>query len=189
MKTFSQMITCLTVLLALAACGPGEPEPVADTSAGPYVVAATPVDAGRYLAIVSGCNDCHTPGWLETGGKVTEDDWFTGSSLGWRGPWGTTYANNLRLSVQHLTEDDWVDYMHLRTDSPPMPWMNVNQMSEKDARAIYQYIASLGPKGADVPAALPPGAEPATPFILLEPQTATPRPESETDEAADKGDG
>lgn len=44
-------------------------------------------------------------------------------------------------------EDDWVDMLHTRTAMPPMPWMNVNKMSDQDARAIYQYLDSLGPKG------------------------------------------
>ena len=52
----------------------------------------------------------------------------------------------------------------------PMPWMNVNKMSEEDAKALYQYIKSLGPKGEHVPEALDPGVEPETPYISLEPQ-------------------
>jgi hypothetical protein len=77
-----------------------------------------------------------------------------------------------------LTEDDWVDVIHLRTDLPPMPWMNVNQMSESDARAIYQYLKSLGPKGTYMPAALSPGEEPTTPYVSLEPQNMEAMPES-----------
>src|SRR5262245_33528136 len=49
--------------------------------------AAEPDDRGRYLVKITGCNDCHTPGYAQTGGKIPEKDWLTGSSLGFRGPW------------------------------------------------------------------------------------------------------
>jgi len=113
----------------------------------PHVMSANQIEAGRYLAIVAGCNDCHTEGYLQSEGNIPEEDWFAGSSLGWQGPWGTTYPSNLRLAVQDYTEEDWVMIIHEREDLPPMPWMNVNQMSERDAKAIYHYIKSLGPKG------------------------------------------
>lgn len=48
-------------------------------------------ERGRYLLKKSGCNDCHTPGYAQSGGAVPEKDWLTGDSLGWRGPRGTTH--------------------------------------------------------------------------------------------------
>ncbi|MEE9450820.1 MAG: c-type cytochrome [Ignavibacteriaceae bacterium] len=135
----------------------------------PHVMAANQIDAGRYLSIIAGCNDCHTEGYLQAEGNIPEEDWFAGSSLGWQGPWGTTYPSNLRLIVQDNTEEDWVSILHEREDLPPMPWMNVNQMSEKDAKAIYHYIKSLGPKGDYVPDALDPGVEPETPYLSMMP--------------------
>ena len=66
------------------------------------------VERGRYLVRIGGCNDCHTPGYAVTGGKVPESQWLVGDALGWRGPWGTTYATNLRLYMQDLTEEQWV---------------------------------------------------------------------------------
>src|SRR5438309_1088916 len=41
----------------------------------PSVQAPSPVQAGRYLVIVGGCNDCHTPGFAATGGKIPETLW------------------------------------------------------------------------------------------------------------------
>ena len=46
---------------------------------------------GRYLVQIGGCNDCHTPGYAMSGGKVPEKQWLTGDAVGWNGPWGTTY--------------------------------------------------------------------------------------------------
>ncbi|OYY80955.1 MAG: hypothetical protein B7Y33_02640, partial [Hydrogenophilales bacterium 16-62-9] len=57
---------------------------------------------GRYLIATSGCNDCHTPGFMPNAGKVAESEWMTGDSMGWQGPWGTTYPSNLRLLVWFL---------------------------------------------------------------------------------------
>jgi hypothetical protein len=48
----------------------------------------TLIDRGRYLAQVAGCNDCHTSGYLMSGGKVSESEWLKGDSFGWRGSWG-----------------------------------------------------------------------------------------------------
>lgn len=60
------------------------------------------VERGRYLAKVTGCNDCHTAGYARAGGKVPESQWLMGDSLGWRGPWGTTYPANLRLYMRGM---------------------------------------------------------------------------------------
>ena len=160
----------LLSLSAFVGCQPDSQAEQAETYAQPHVKASNPVAAGRYLAIVGGCNDCHTDGYLQNEGQIPEEDWLTGSVLGWRGPWGTTYPQNLRLRVQEMTEDAWVDVLHSRTALPPMPWMNVNQMAEQDARALYQYIKSLGAKGEPMPLAIPPDQEPSTPYLLLEPQ-------------------
>ena len=122
------------------------------------------IDRGRYLAKVTGCNDCHTPGYLMQEGKVPESEWLIGDRFGWRGPWGTTYGSNLRLYVQNLTEDEWVQDARTLRRRPPMPWFNLNVMEEADLRALYQYILSLGPAGEPAPAYLPPEQEPPMPY-------------------------
>ncbi|MDH4245230.1 MAG: hypothetical protein OEV38_15905, partial [Nitrospira sp.] len=60
-------------------------------------------ERGRYLIKIAGCNDCHTTSYAEAAGKIPEQDWLKGDSIGWRGPWGTTYASNLRLYMQNLS--------------------------------------------------------------------------------------
>lgn len=135
----------------------------------PRVVAGSEREAGRYLVVSGGCNDCHTDDYLRTEGKVPESKWLLGSSIGWRGPWGTTYPPNLRLRAHEMTEDAWVSMLRTRTQLPPMPWMDVNQMSDADLRALYVYIRSMGPAGRHAHPALGPGVEPTTPFISLIP--------------------
>jgi mono/diheme cytochrome c family protein len=124
-------------------------------------------DRGRYLVKIAGCNDCHTPGYAETAGKVPEKDWLVGDKTGWRGPWGTTYSSNLRLYFQHLSEDQWVTIAHTVELRPPMPWFALRDMTEQDLRAIYRFIRSLGPAGEPAPDYLPPEKEPVGPYILF----------------------
>ena len=73
--------------------------------------------------------------------------------------------------MQNTTEDSFVEMLHTRKALPPMPWMNVNRMSEQDARALYQFIRSLGPGGEPSPATVPPGQTPKTPYIVVAPPT------------------
>jgi mono/diheme cytochrome c family protein len=123
------------------------------------------VERGRYLIRIGGCNDCHTAGYAPTGGKVPEPQWLTGDGLGWSGPWGTTYATNLRLYMQNLTEDQWVKTARTLQTRPPMPWFNVRDMSTRDLRAMYRYVRHLGPAGNPAPAYLPPEKTPPQPYV------------------------
>jgi len=127
-------------------------------------------ERGRYLVKIAGCNDCHTPGYADAGGKIPERDWLTGDSMGWRGSWGTTYASNLRLYMQYLSEDQWVTIAHTAQFRPPMPWYVLHDMTEQDLRAMYRFIRNMGPAGKPAPAYLPPEKEPEGPYILF-PQT------------------
>jgi mono/diheme cytochrome c family protein len=132
-------------------------------------VAKSQIEAGRYLVTVAGCNDCHTAGWLFAPGKIPESEWLTGSPLGWNGPWGTSYGRNLRRSVAKYTPTQWIQLIKSGTLLPPMPAENLKDMSNADFEAIYAYIKSLGVKGEDTPANLPPGATPTTPYINMMP--------------------
>ena len=129
------------------------------------------VKRGEQVSITSGCHDCHTVGYLETGGKIDPAMALKGSSLGWQGPWGTTYAANLRLTVKEkaASEDAFVKYATTFQARPPMPFFNVHAMDESDIRSLYQYIVSLGEAGDPAPDYLPPGQEPKTPYIVVAP--------------------
>lgn len=122
---------------------------------------------GRYLVIIAGCNDCHTPGYADAAGKIPEKEWLTGDRIGWRGPWGTTYAPNLRLHMQRLSEEQWLTIARAAEFRPPMPWYILREMTDQDLRAIYRFIKNLGPAGEPAPAFLPPTQEPPQPYILF----------------------
>lgn len=122
------------------------------------------LERGRYLVKIAGCNDCHTAGYLLKNGKVPEVEWLAGDTLGWSGPWGTTYAPNLRLFIAELSADEWVKLARTLQARPPMPWYALNVMTEKDLRAIHAIVRHLGPAGGPAPAYLPPGREPKPPY-------------------------
>ena len=119
---------------------------------------------GRYLVEITGCNDCHTAGYAEAGGKAAETDRLKGDTLGYRGPWGTTYAANLRLSVKDMTAEQFV-VLARSPLRPPMPWFNLRDMRDSDVKAIYAYLKHLGPAGEPAPAYVPPDQTPAGPFV------------------------
>ena len=123
------------------------------------------VKRGRYIVQTSGCNTCHTAFYAILGGNVPESEWLTGDSVGWRGPWGTTYATNLRLYMQQFTEDQWVSGARNFTSRPPMPWFDIQAMSDEDLRALYRYVRSLGVSGKRAPAYVPPLLTPRGPYV------------------------
>jgi mono/diheme cytochrome c family protein len=125
------------------------------------------IERGRYLVTISGCNDCHTPGYAPSNGQTEESLWLTGDSFGWRGPWGTTYPSNLRLLMQTLSEDQWVNMAKNLRTRPPMPWFNLNRMADDDLRAVYRYVRHLGPGGRAAPAYVPPDQEPNPPYATF----------------------
>lgn len=122
---------------------------------------------GRYVAIIGGCNDCHTPAYAMKNGEVPESLWLTGDALGWQGPWGTTYATNLRTHLAGMTEDQWVQQARTLTAKPPMPWFNLRKMEERDLRAFFRYVRSLGAAGRPAPAYVPPNEKPQGPVIVF----------------------
>ena len=125
------------------------------------------IERGKYLVVVTGCNDCHTAGYLLSQGDVPEEEWLTGNPVGWRGPWGTTYGANLRTLVDSLTSEQWVVLTKTLKARPPMPWFNLNALNEQDSLAMYEYIRHLGPAGAPAPAYVPPDQSPKTPYSDL----------------------
>lgn len=120
---------------------------------------------GKYLVEIGGCNDCHTAGFAPSGAKTPESEWLLGDTLGYRGPWGTTYPLNLRTYMTLLTEDQWVTVAKVVQTRPPMPYWALNAMTRDDLIALYRYIRSLGPVETEIPQYVPPGQEPKTPYI------------------------
>lgn len=127
----------------------------------------TPVERGRYLIAISGCNDCHTAGYIARSGKVPESEWLMGDTMSWSGPWGTTYAANLRLRLADMDLATWKTFARNAVLRPPMPYWALNHMTDEDLEAIWAFTRSLGKAGVPAPAALPPGVDPPLPAFSL----------------------
>lgn len=147
-----------------------EPRTLESRAAAATPAAFTPdpalVQRGRYLAKTAGCNDCHTAGYGLSGGQVDEKQWLTGDSLGWQGPWGTTYPINVRLFMQNLTAQQWLQVAR-NPARPPMPWFALRDMTDQDLLALYHFVRSLGPAGKPAPEYVPPGQPVKTPVVTF----------------------
>lgn len=127
------------------------------------------LERGRYLVGVGACHDCHTPDFNEAAGKVPQSQWLIGSSVGFQGPWGTSYPVNLRLYVRGLSEAQWLARVR-QPMRPPMPWFNLRDMRDEDLVAMYRYMRSLEPAGQPAPAAAAPGQKVNTPYFDFVPK-------------------
>ncbi len=153
----------LTTLLAQTATAAG---PISSPSSSRD---ANLVERGKYLVKISGCNDCHTPGYMPADGQVPQRLWLTGSAVGFQGAWGTTYPSNLRLSMNALSEAEWLVRAR-QPMRPPMPWFNLQGMTDRDLLAIYRFVRSLGPAGEPTPVAAAPGEPVDTPYFEFMPK-------------------
>lgn len=161
---------CLALaLLALAGCRQATPTPTPTATAKPPPAAEDTdlIARGEYLVKIAGCNDCHTAGYMEQAGNVPKEQWLTGSPMGFHGPWGTTYAANLRLKAAEMEEAAWLKYTGELHTRPMMPDFALRAMAPQDRRAIYRLLRALGPAGTPAPAYLLPGQFPPKPYLQL----------------------
>ena len=110
------------ILMLMAGCQQPATTPTQPTTETQVTLTQTPVERGKYLVTVGGCNDCHTPKNLGPNGPeadmkrelsgnpsteklagvpaglIAPDKWLTitNNHLGaWAGPWGVSFAINL----------------------------------------------------------------------------------------------
>jgi mono/diheme cytochrome c family protein len=162
------VLVALGASVLLTAVAAGRP-------AAPNAATKAAIARGRYLVVYGNCNDCHTPGWRETDGKIPESRWLTGTPVGFRGSWGTSYPTNVRLDFAAMSEDRWLLAVRTRAGHPPMDWEDLRALSVADQRAIYVFVRSLGSAGVAAPDALPPWRDPAPPYIDMR-AVASPAP-------------
>jgi len=156
------------VLISCAKQTPG-PQPMTE---------AEQIARGSYLTHTSGCNDCHTPGYFYGAPDTTR--LLSGSELGWKGPWGVSYARNLtpepQTGIGAWSESDIVTAIRTgkRPDGrmllPPMPWPDFAHFTDDDAMAIAKFLKSIPPVSHKVPDILPPdGTVTGSAFVLPPP--------------------
>ncbi len=128
---------------------------------------------GKYLVQIMSCGDCHTPGTFY--GAPDAARAYSGSEMGWKGPWGVRYAANLTpdldTGIGYWTAAELAATLRTgkRPDGsvigPPMPMANIMQLSQDDAGAIAAFLMSLKPVSHQVPKALKPGVEAKGPVL------------------------
>jgi hypothetical protein len=162
--------TAAVQLTFLCACSSQAPQAT-------HIAASNSVHAGEYAVLMAACNDCHTPGWPQSGGKIPESKWLTGNSVGFRGPWGVAYPVNVRLFAASISRQAWIALFEAAPSVPIMPFENYGhgRIAASDLGAIYDFIISLGKAGEPAPNDLAPGKVPTTLYINFVPESATPR--------------
>jgi hypothetical protein len=109
--------------------------------APPHVAAASPVEGGRYLVVITGCNHCHTVGWEQSDGHTPESQWLKGSHA--PGPGGQA-SPNLRLITQSTSRTSFAALFRRKQPAGmQMPFFNTRYFSDADLNSIYDFIRSL----------------------------------------------
>lgn len=164
----SRYFSMLVVFVALV-CG----VVLAFAQGGPHQADPALITQGKYLAQIMSCGDCHTPGTFY--GAPDEARAYSGSEMGWKGPWGVKYAANLTpdldTGIGYWTAAELAQTLRtgVRPDGstlgPPMPMENIKQLSAGDAKALAAFFMSLKPVSHMVPKALNPGVEAKGPVL------------------------
>jgi len=115
---------------------------------------------GRYLSKIARCNDCHTSGYALSRGDVPESQWLTGGTPEGTALPGTVSGPNIRLRMERMTEDQWVEMARTRKGNSPMPWYNLGSMTGDDLRSIYRFVRSLGSTTEPEPDGVPSDSAP-----------------------------
>ena len=134
--------------------------------------ADTPVERGKYLVNIAGCQDCHTPGSFL--GKRDTSRMLGGSDVGFAVPgMGVFVGPNLTPDKTGLA--DWSAEQivkaitkGVRPDgrrlAPVMPWRDFSHLTHEDALAIAAYLKSLKPVDHKAPGPFGPNE---TPTVLI----------------------
>jgi mono/diheme cytochrome c family protein len=135
---------------------------------------------GEYLVTIMSCGDCHTPGAFYGAPDMTRK--LSGSELGWRGPWGVSFARNLtpdmETGIGAWSAQEIVNAIRTGTRpdgtqlQAPMPWPNYGGVKDEDAYAIAAYLKSLPAVTHKVPSLVPPGKPAKGTVIVIPPPPA-----------------
>lgn len=85
----------------------------------------------------------------------------------WSGPWGLSFTANLtpdpETGLGNWTEQQFIAALRTgrhqgkgRPILPPMPWSQINQLTDDDLRAVFAYLQSLPPVRNRVPEPIDP---------------------------------
>jgi mono/diheme cytochrome c family protein len=134
-----------------------------------FAGAETPVERGKYLVMVGGCSDCHTPGHLMGHPDMTR--LLGGSDVGFAVPGLGVFVGRNLTPDKETGLGDWTGEQivaaittGVRPDgrilAPVMPWRSLSQLAPLDAQAIAAYLKSLPPVKNAVPGPFGPDDKP-----------------------------
>lgn len=114
--------------------------------------AQTQMERGRYLAGISGCSHCHTPGHFF--GKPDMARYLSGSDVGFEIPQlGVFVGPNLTpdkdTGLGRYSDAEIVAMMRMGTRpdgrilAPSMPWRDYAKLTDADMQALVAYLRSL----------------------------------------------
>lgn len=153
----------------------------------------TQVARGKYLVTISGCSDCHTPGYFL--GKPDFSRLVGGSEVGFVIPgMGVFVAPNItpdkETGLGNWSEQDIVTAIQTgkrpdgRILAPAMPYHDYAHLTKEDAFAVAAFLKSLPPVHNKVPGPFGPGEKitsfampvvPAEVFNAMPPPGAPPK--------------
>ncbi len=93
--------------------------------------------------LTTGCNDCHTPGYIISNGDVPERDWLIGDKVVEGVTIKSVYPVNIRLYLKGISEKGWIKMARTKERKESMPWLILREMPDDKLRAIYRFIKSL----------------------------------------------
>lgn len=132
------------------------------------------VERGKYLVVIGGCSDCHTPGSFL--GKPDMTRFLGGSDVGFAIPGLGVFAGRNLTPDKETGLGKWSTKQIItafttgvrpdgRILAPIMPWKALSHLSKSDARAIAAYLKSLKPVKNAVPGPFGPSETPST-FVM-----------------------
>ena len=132
----------------------------------PRAQAESQIDRGKYLVVVAGCNDCHTPGFFF--GKPDMARYLGGSDVGFEIP-GLGVFNGRNITPDKETGiGGWTDEQIAtaittgkrpdgRQLAPIMNYAAFTYMTKEDVAAVVAYLRSIPPVKSEVPGPFKPG--------------------------------
>ncbi len=145
--------------------------------------AETQVERGRYLATISGCSHCHTPGHFL--GRPDMARRLGGSDVGFGIPeLGVFVGPNLTpdkdTGIGRYSDAQLATMMRTgarpdgRILAPVMPWRDYAALTEADMKALISYLRSLPPVRNAVPGPFGPQEKPTVFVMKIVPPEAAP---------------
>jgi len=132
----------------------------------PRAYADSPIDRGKYLVTLAGCNDCHTPGYFF--GKPDTARYLWGSEVAFEIPGlgafpGRNITPDKETGIGNWTVEQIVPALQQgkrpdgRTLAPIMPYHDFSYLTKEDALAIAAFLQSIPPVKNEVAGPFKPG--------------------------------